>query len=340
MLPVFNGGQHIAEAVSSILSQTFSDFELIVIDDGSTDNTPSELQQFKGDSRLILISRENRGLVESLNEGIDLAKGEWIARMDSDDISLPERFEKQIRWLETTGADICGCWVRRFGSSDKRTVKLRQTDSAIKLEMLFSSPFVHPAIMMKAHLLKQFRYDKVWKHTEDYDLWDRAAEAGCKMTNLPEVLLLYRMHEAQVSSTASLQQQQNTQRIRLRCGARISEALQIDFRAISHIVCALDGLDSDIDLDLIDKTLVELLEKSPMEARLVILDHAARTYLKVAYRCPNVLTRWCKLANDLHMKPGLSMLLKLFFVKSLRIRPSGKFFDILKKIHVFVVRKT
>ena len=252
---------------------------------------------------------------------------------------VPERFEKQIRWLETTGADICGCWVRRFGSSDKRIVKLRQTDAAIKMEMLFSSPFVHPAIMMKAHLLKQFQYDEVWKHTEDYDLWDRAAEAGCKMTNLPEVLLLYRMHEDQVSSTASLQQLQNTQRIRLRCGARFSKALQIDFQVISHIVSVLEDL-ADIDLDLIDKALVELLRKSPVEVRPVILDHAARTYLKVAHRCPTVLTRWCELADDLHMKPGLSMLLKLFIVKSLRIRPSGKFFDILKKIHVFVVRKT
>lgn len=89
VLPVFNAEKYISEAVASILAQSFTNFELIVINDGSTDNTLNILKSYQVDSRVILISRENRGLVESLNEGIDLASGEWVARMDADDIALP-----------------------------------------------------------------------------------------------------------------------------------------------------------------------------------------------------------------------------------------------------------
>src|SRR6185369_4386478 len=119
VLPVYNGEKYLAEAIDSILGQTLTDFELIIIDDGSTDNSLAILKQYKQrDNRIRLIARENRNLATTLNDLIDLAQGEWVARMDQDDIALPHRFEKQLQWLEQTGADICGSSIRFFGTSD------------------------------------------------------------------------------------------------------------------------------------------------------------------------------------------------------------------------------
>ena len=155
-MPVYNGEAHLAEALESILAQTYTNFELIIIDDGSTDNSLQVLLQYqKRDIRIRLITRENRNLATTLNDIIDLAQGKWVARMDQDDIALPHRFERQLEWLEQTGADIAGSWIQLFGTFDKRILKHSQTDDAIKMELLFGSPFAHPTVMLRAELVKQ-----------------------------------------------------------------------------------------------------------------------------------------------------------------------------------------
>ena len=123
VLPVYNGEKYLSEAIDSILTQTFADFELITINDGSTDDSLQILRKYEQrDSRIRVIARENRGLATTLNDSVDIARGEWVARMDQDDIALPHRFERQLAWLKETGADISGSWVRRFGSPDKPVV--------------------------------------------------------------------------------------------------------------------------------------------------------------------------------------------------------------------------
>ena len=207
VLPVYNGQKYLAEAIDSILAQTFVNFELIMIDDGSTDESPQILRVYERlDARVRVIVRENRGLATTLNDSIDIARGEWIARMDQDDIALPQRFERQLEWLEQTGADICGSWVRFFGSYDRRIWKGYQTDLAVKMDLLFRSPFAHPSVMMKAVVAKQLRYSKEFDKAEDYDLWVRAALSGHQMTNVPEVLLLYRKHATQITNVSSSKQ--------------------------------------------------------------------------------------------------------------------------------------
>lgn len=179
VLPVYNAGEFMREAVHSILAQTCSDFELIALNDGSTDGSQKILEDFrKLDPRIRLISRENRGLAETLNEGIDLARGKWIARMDADDIALPQRFARQLQWLEETGADICGSWIKLFGTPDGRILKHAQTDEAVKMELLFGAPFAHPSVMMKRDAARQLGYDKSWEKCEDYDLWERRRARG------------------------------------------------------------------------------------------------------------------------------------------------------------------
>jgi glycosyltransferase involved in cell wall biosynthesis len=341
VLPVYNGEKHLTSALESILCQTFCDFELIVIDDGSSDGTFAILQEYQvKDKRVHLISRKNKGLIATLNEGIDYATGQWIARMDCDDIALPHRFERQLDWLEKTGADICGTWVRRFGSMDKRVVRLLQTDEEIKTEMLFCSPFAHPTVMMRRDLAKQLRYDSSWENAEDYDLWERAAKAGYKMTNVPEVLLMYRLHVAQVSIANSLRQHQLTQEIRRRYWIYVSNELEIDFLGIEDILKIHDPGMPMVNLKYVEIALAALLKKKYGESRKVILNHALRLYLRIAADCPDITSRWNKLNADVDERATISDLLKLWVLHHFGVRQESKMFKFLKNLHILLVQKT
>ena len=199
ILPVFNCEKYLSDCINSILLQTFEDFELIIINDGSNDSSLQIIENLSAqDSRIVVISRENKGLSATLNEGINASKGRWIARMDADDIALPRRFELQLKHLNKTGADICGGGIKRFGNA-KRTVIYYEKDDAIKLHLCFNSPFAHPTIVAKSELLKAHMYDERMCDAEDYDLWTRIALSGASMTNLIDIVLLHRQHDQQVS---------------------------------------------------------------------------------------------------------------------------------------------
>lgn len=339
--PVYNGEQYLAEAIDSILAQTFTNFELIIVDDGSTDNSLQVLEKYQRcDPRIRLVARENRNLVATLNQIIDLARGKWIARMDQDDIALPHRFERQLEWLKDTGADISGSWVRRFGSSDKRIVRLRQTDEAIKMEMLFSSPFAHPSVMMRTALVKQLRYDNAWEKAEDYDLWRRAAEAGWRMTNVPEVLLLYRMHESQISTATSTRQQQLTLKIQRRYWESIFDAMQLDHRWIGEVLKIRGFTEAIPNMDAVDAALTGILQHSHGEARDAILGHAMRLYFRIAVDCPDVTSRWQRLTRGVGARATISVLLKLWVLHFFEIRPENRVFALFRTVYISLIRKT
>jgi glycosyltransferase involved in cell wall biosynthesis len=334
VLPVYNAEKFVAEAIYSILNQSIENFELIIINDGSKDGTIHILEQFKrSDERVILVSRENRGLVESLNEGISISRGKWIARMDADDISLPNRFERQLQWLDQTSADICGSWVRLFGTSKSHILKHPQTDAAIKMEILFGTPFAHPAVMMKTDLVKQLRYDKAWEKCEDYDLWERAARAGWKMTNVPEILLLYRQHSSQISSSAFAYQQLLTQKIRRRYWGFISDSVKLECKCIDEVLKLREPTLPKSNMDDVDSALVELLQHNVGEARAIIFDHATRLYFRAAANCPNAAIRWGRLNRKFGYEFALSTKIKLWLLSKLRIRPGSIFFALMKKLN-------
>jgi glycosyltransferase involved in cell wall biosynthesis len=336
VLPVYNGEEHLADAINSILSQTFSDFELILIDDGSTDGSPKILQAYKqSDPRVRVIVRENRGLVTTLNEAVDIARGKWIARMDQDDIALPHRLKCQLEWLETTGADISGSWVRRFGSSDKRVIKLRQTDEAIKIEILFCSPFAHPAVMMRTELVKQLRYDIACEKAEDYDLWERAAEAGWKMTNVQQVLLMYRVHATQISSKAAISQQQVSLQIQRRYWEHFAKIKQMDLRGFDEVLKIRESAESLPNMDLVDAVLANLIQRCDGEARDSILNHTARLYYLAAADCPDIVNRWGKFFSDSGLRETLLTKGKLWLLNRLQIRPGSGLFKLLKRLYLF-----
>lgn len=335
-MPVYNGEQYLAEAIDSILVQTFKNFELIIIDDGSTDNSLQVLRAYaKRDARIRLIAHENKNLATTLNDIIDLARGEWIARMDQDDVALPQRFERQLAWLEKTGADLAGSWVQRFGTADQRIVKLKQSDTAIKMEMLFCSPLAHPSVMMKTNLIKQLRYDKAWEKCEDYDLWERAAEAGWKMGNIPEVLLNYRVHPGQISSQKADRQLQLTQEIRRRYWHFVFNVLHFNHEWIDEVLKISETSCSHIDMDVVDQAFFSLLTNSKEEARDAIFHHATRLYMRVAADCPDIATRWGMLNQAFGAGSGVATKFQLWLFHCLRIRPHGNLFKQLRKFYVW-----
>ncbi|AOY00513.1 glycosyltransferase family 2 protein [Jeongeupia sp. USM3] len=205
ILPCYNAAALLPETLASLSGQTLADFECIAIDDGSTDATRAVLDAHAAqDLRFVVVSRENRGLIATLNEAIGLARGEWIARMDADDIAHPERLAKQLARLGETGADVCGVGVRFFGEQlgGKGGLWLPpESDAAIKAALLFNPPFAHPGVMARASLFAAHRYDPAAQHAEDYALWCAFAKAGATFTAVAEPLLDYRVHPGQITQT-------------------------------------------------------------------------------------------------------------------------------------------
>lgn len=199
LLPVFNSDRYIAECIDSIINQTISDFEILVIDDCSTDKTVNIISSYS-DSRIKLIRKEvNTGYTDSLNWGLKNAKGEFIARMDADDICLPTRFEKQLTFLKkNSDVILCGTQFRQIG--DNIISKLATNHDEIKVRLIEGSCIAHPTVMFrkKYFIDNNILYNRQMEPAEDYDLWSRLVFMG-KLANLPEVLLLYRIHPDQIS---------------------------------------------------------------------------------------------------------------------------------------------
>jgi glycosyltransferase involved in cell wall biosynthesis len=211
LLAVYNGERYLRDAIDSILAQTLRDFEFIVIDDGSTDRSLAILQQYAAnDSRMRIVSRPNKGLTVTLNEGLALARGEFLARIDDDDLALPQRFELQIGYLrEHPDCVLVGSRVLLIDPDGLpiRESATEQTHEEIDAAHLNRGwPVVHPAVMMRTAAMRQVGgYREQYNTLEDLDLFLRLAEIG-KLANLPQLLLKYRQHFSSVTHSKSEQQ--------------------------------------------------------------------------------------------------------------------------------------
>ena len=207
IMPVYNGEKYLREAIDSILTQTYADFEFLIIDDGSTDASPQIVRSYN-DLRIRFYQNErNMGVAATLNRGLDLASGEYIARMDADDISLPQRFVRQIAYFDRHPEyGICGSNIRIFsGGQDERVAVYSERDAHIRADMMFNSAFAHPSVMLRTTALDGIRYDCVYEKAEDYELWYRLL-SRTKGYNIQEPLLRYRHHAAQVTQTKKPEQ--------------------------------------------------------------------------------------------------------------------------------------
>ncbi len=217
VIPTYNAEKHVAEAVASVLSQDFADFELLLVDDGSTDGTSAILQSLTEDPRVRLLRNgQNMGLIATLHHAYAQCRAPLIARMDADDICDPARFAWQVAFLRANpDVAIVGGAIRFFGNVSPNDFHFPMDHAAIQVAMLFYCPLAHPALMFRRELIDQglMQYDDAFRHAEDYHLWSRLL-LKVKAANLHEVVLNYRLHARQVSSDSSDKQYAASLRVR------------------------------------------------------------------------------------------------------------------------------
>jgi glycosyltransferase involved in cell wall biosynthesis len=221
VIPAYNAEAYVGDAIRSVLSQTLADIELIVIDDGSTDNTLSEIERASGaDSRVRIMSRENRGIVKTPNEGISLARSPWVAMLDADDISRPTRLERQLCYAKQFSLHVVGCQLEYKGSANGFSRFPERHADIVHQLFVWKNPIANPSVMFDQERLGEIRYPETRIHAQDYALWlDLAAQGGARFGVLQEPLVCYRVHSAQNTK-------QNTSRLYDACVDAMREAIR------------------------------------------------------------------------------------------------------------------
>lgn len=203
VLPVYNCPDYVGQAIDCMLAQSYTNFELIVIDDGSTDETPGILSRYS-DPRMQVFTQRNCGLAGTLNRGISLARGRYIARQDQDDVSFPTRLERQVAFLNAhSSCALVGTWAEIWRENEKtgRVHAHPDGNDRLKLELLLNNPFVHSSVMIRKDVLDRvgaYCTDRSRQPPEDFELWSRIAREH-EIANIPQILHAYREVEGSMS---------------------------------------------------------------------------------------------------------------------------------------------
>lgn len=216
LMPVYNAEKHLREAVDSILAQTHKALELVIINDGSTDGSEAIIRSYQDPRIRLLKNSENKGLIYSLNYGIAACRGFYIARMDADDISLPERITAQLEFMELhPEVGVCGCDYSQFGAGNERFYKALSSHDEVLAQLIFNSSVVHPSLMLRRSALEGLDpvFNAGYAHSEDYELWSKLI-FRTRFASVPRHLFRYRIHGGQVTQKHSEQQQASADRVR------------------------------------------------------------------------------------------------------------------------------
>lgn len=260
-MPVYNGAKYIAQAIESIGFQSFSDWELIIVDDGSTDETKEIISRYR-DNRIYYFKNDrNRGLIYSRNKLIELASGEYIAFLDSDDLAEKRRLKAQVEFLDKhPHYAMCGTWAHLVQNRNTiKKIRLPSSHQDIKCTLLFTSTFVHSSVMIRREVLKENPYNPDFPLAEDYELWCRISKRY-KLANLSRYLTGYRTHDTNISNSKKKELDKLVREILRRelaeIGIQATEEELTIHAAISH---ASDQEESaDIYLPKLKKWLIKL----------------------------------------------------------------------------------
>lgn len=256
---VYNGEDYLAQALDSVQGQSFTDWECVVVDDGSTDGTPAILADYtRRDGRFRICRNErNLRLQASLNRGLALAEGRYLLRMDADDVSRGDRMERQVAFMEAhPEVDLSGCramlWKkgRVLPGLDRR----RGDPEAVRALFLFFNPIVHPGVIVRREALEGMEYDTTHTCTEDLDLWIRLLLAGKTLAVQEDYLLLYRLHDKQITAnTAARQREEYRETIRRFYAGTVSALKDGELELLTHNVYFRDQLDLPAVAALLDR---------------------------------------------------------------------------------------
>lgn len=218
LMSVFNGEEFIRDAINSVIRQTFESWELLIVDDCSTDRTLDILKQFDDDRIIIIENDEQKGLTANICKMKQLVRGKYIARLDADDLCRQDRLEKQYNFLEQHPDVDLVCSYADIIGDGKGMIKPPVDHEELKARLLFYNPIVHSSIMMRK---TDLFYDESYKKSQDYDLWDRMVHSGCILGTVPEPLVCFRYHKGQVSNTGSESQAYYANKVRSRALGRL-----------------------------------------------------------------------------------------------------------------------
>lgn len=262
LMPVYNAEAYLKLAIESIINQTYKNFELILVNDGSTDKSEMIIQDFK-DPRVILINNpENKGLIATLNHGISICKGTYILRMDADDISSLDRIEKQVAFMEEhLNVGVLGGYMKDLGNGSSAVHKFYTDHESIKCNLLFNSALAHPTVIFRKNIIDNLSlvYSQEYKDAEDYELWERLSSVTT-FSNLPEVILQYRIHANQVSQSKSASQMASADKVRLRVLAKLKIEPSKDEILIHRQISTGGSIQNLEQLNLLELWLLKILE--------------------------------------------------------------------------------
>jgi glycosyltransferase involved in cell wall biosynthesis len=216
LMPVYNAEKHLKEAIDSILSQSYTHFEFLIINDGSTDSSEGIIQSYADERIRLIVNAGNKGLIYSLNHGISQCRGKYIVRMDADDISLPQRIEEQVTFMEQhADVGVCGCNYTQFTTSSETSYKAASNHDEILSYMIFNSSVVHPSLILRRSVLLTLDpvFSVGYQHSEDYELWSKLIAIN-KFSAVNKWLFRYRIHESQVTKTHNTQQLVSANKVR------------------------------------------------------------------------------------------------------------------------------
>lgn len=260
LMSAYNSESYIREAIDSVLSQTYSNWELLVTDDCSSDSTLSILKEYaQMDERIVLFpNQQNRGLTYNLCQMCSHANGKYIARLDADDICRNDRIQKQVAFMEEHGFDIVCSYAKGIGNSS-RLMKVPKQGEDLRANLVFYNPIVHSSVMFKND--GSFVYDTTYLKAQDYELWDRMSGEKKSFGVLPEVLVYFRYHRNQISNKCSSEQTANCDKIRKRAVGRLVPNLSDCEKNVFFDWLISGQLASDDDYYTIQK-LLEKIEKN------------------------------------------------------------------------------
>ena len=273
LLPVFNAEGFLAEAIQSVLNQTLKDFELVLINDGSTDQSLEIMREYAHqDSRIRLVTRANKGLVATLNEGLDLAQGKYIARLDGDDICLLHRLEKQVAFLSANPSyALCASSahiIDQYGRKIGRWPDLGHSDTEVKMSMRFSSVFPHSSVCFNADIIRtnHFYYCQEYYPAEDFELFNRIAETH-SVHVIEEPLLLWRSHPTSISYQNRTAQLRSTMQVTAKHFANMGHNVSAEW--LDDFLSRKSGIsDSDcVKLGALLSSVLDNIDNEPLSVR-------------------------------------------------------------------------
>lgn len=322
IVPVHNSAQWIRQTLDSLFTQTYPSFEIILINDASTDNL-GEVLNLVHDPRLRVVDiEENIGVSAARNLGIELAMGQFIAFCDADDLCQPQRFERQITFFDHhSDIGLCGSAFTCFDEQERETVVNPESNKDIGVALMKGNCFGLSTIMARATVLKKNRFDETLSVAEDYDLWTRLASSGVMLANLPERLLHYRLHAQQASRNQSVKLDQVARKIRsLYCvsllgDAHLQERLSGNVLTLEDIETAARGISLSV-------------AHEPREFRFML----AWMYQRLPKHGVREWWRWCGIQQRLQLRLDGNYRLNTALLAFLPFTSGSKFFDTLVKL--------